>query len=305
MMRWVLISSLVVFPNFARAETIATSLQATYSLATLLTEGTGFDVIQLPTRAVPLGAQAKRLEFEEGRLAETLAAVDIVVSLGRLYTEDTLFAAVRHHNIRAVEIDAAIPIEQDALSVSVLARQPDQGGATPAWLSLGNALRMTEIVGLGLERLAAPEDVPRIVANKAALVAELSQMSAEVQSRLLSAPDAAGILMGSSFDILASEMGIFPLLRTNDLNWQDAEDFTWALDEPGVIVIGNTAADEALTALLDAHDTPFVKIDDMNPGTTGPNGTFDAHGYLRGLCHNLQAILTAIDPDIEALTCAQ
>src|SRR5690606_28990478 len=88
---------------------VLTALPAVYSVSTALAAGTAIEVRNVPEGGRPPAAQASYFAAQAERLAPLFGEADAVVTIGKLWSGDPLYAAARAANIRVVDIDATKP----------------------------------------------------------------------------------------------------------------------------------------------------------------------------------------------------
>ena len=196
---------------------VGVGLQALYSIAAALAEGTAITVDPIPGVLPGMAQLPRALARANAATIRQLAAADAIVAISSIWPDDPLFREARARNIWVVGIDAARSLAKEAVNVAVIAQPVTDapwrpasvasGGSPYAWFGPANGIRMAEIVATDLKRLA-PDAAARIEANRAAFAAELQAIRAEYETKLLSVSDTHLYALTDRFVYLTNEFGI-------------------------------------------------------------------------------------------------
>ena len=293
----------------ARAQdtVVVTSLQATYSLASALAEGTGVRVDNAPAQGSRMAGQERFLA--QAALDPLFVEADAVVTVTRVWQEDPLFPAARRRNIRVIEIDAAWPLDAESAPVSLVRRScapppwETADGSRCAndlspyvWLSISNGVRMTENIAADLVRLA-PMDAERVESNLARLTGELRSLKADFDNRFAAFGDARVFALAEEFDYLLGEMGVFVdgAFTKEDVLWSenDLQAFESYLRDSGIaVVVHKWEPSESIRGAIARAGAKLVILDTGDPGIV-MDDRLDAGGYTLVLRNNLEALASA------------
>lgn len=271
--------------------TVLTGMQATYSIATALTQDTPIRIRNVPADGRELALQKDYLERRTAALAPTFAAATAVITLTNALPEDPLYRFARAANIRIVNIDAAVPWSTSIPGVA-LADLPVSSvewgeGAGPVvtgrapyfWLSPSNAIRMADIVAQDLAALF-PQSAATIGDNLGRLKRSLLAMRAEFQGRLIESGLDVVFALSGDFVYLTHDMGLLVdgYLIKQDAQWTAPElsALTRHLREhqikvvlhrwmPGQAIQDAVKAGGARLVVLDAGDPGIVVADALAP----------------------------------------
>jgi ABC-type Zn uptake system ZnuABC Zn-binding protein ZnuA len=295
----------------ARAETVLTGTQATYSLASALVAGTDIEVTNVPADGRELALLTDYIGRRMDRLAPDFAAATAVVSLTNALPGDPLYRFAREANIRIVNIDAALPWSLSMPGVA-LTESPrstvDWGGDTDApvaatapyfWLSIPNAIRMADIIARDLGRIF-PESAAAISRNLEGLKRELLALRGDYQNRLIELGDDTVFALTGDFVYLTSDLGLFVdgYFIKQDIRWtgDDLAALTQHLREHDIrVVIHKWQPSEAIQAAVAAADARIVVLQSGDPGIV-VDDALARDGLQRILAANLDAIYTALEP---------
>lgn len=288
------------------SQQVLTTLQATYSIASVLAKGTSIEVVNVPQQGVPMDSQAFALTRADEATLKDAAAV---IGIGRLWHDDPLYPAVRARNLRTVNIDATFPWSGAEPGVAVI-RKPvsdvpwaDAAGETDAglsryvWLSPTNAARMAELVAADLARLS-PADAGRIGTNLTAFTRAMREFKAEYGGRVAAVADPRVLSLADEFVYLYSDLGVFVdgWFVKQDVNWTDADRtaLTAYLKEHDVrVVVHKWEPDPKIAAAIAAGGASLVILDAGDPGVAAQKGPLPVDGYQALMRANLETLLAA------------
>ncbi len=182
--------------------------RSTFSLGTALAEGTAIDV----DWAWPEGANwSDQWELALSAHAQQASAV---ISLRGAASGDALYAAARAIDISIVEIDATMAEDLRTLALRV-PEGSDSSFAPAAPLSLGNAIKMAEIIARDFGRLDAPS-LPIIETNLRRVKERLFRIRTEAEIGLSATERTDVILLAPVFAAFVRDLGL-PTREVGDL----------------------------------------------------------------------------------------
>lgn len=293
-------------PQRPPAQRVLTSLQATYSITAALAAGTAIEVANVPPQGAAMDSQAHVLSRADPALFRDAAAV---VGIGRLWREDPLYPAARAHNLRIVNIDAAVPWGAGATGVAIIRRPvSDVPWAEPAvaepapsrhvWLSPTNAVRMAELVAADLARLS-PADAQAIAANLAAFAAAMRRLKAEYGAHSAALADPRVLSLADEFAYLFSDLGVFAdgwFIR-QDVHWTaaDRDALGRHLREHGIRVVTHKwQPDASIAAAIAAAGARLAVLDTGDAGAASGDGALPVDGYQTLMRQNMATLLAAL-----------
>lgn len=306
-----LIVGLCVTGQWVHAEgnhTVLTSLQATYSIAAALAEGTSLRLLTVPPEATVMESQA----FALSRLPEAIfREAEAVVTLSKLWREDPLFPLARSRNVRIVNIDATFSLSGVGPAVSVIRRpvtdvpwepaiEGDPGLSRYIWLSPTNATRMAELIAADFSRLV-PADEQRIGANLAAFTQSMRELKADYGGRFARLADARVFSLAEEFVYLYSELGVFVdgWFIKQDINWTQADYdalTAYLKDHELHVVVHRWQPDAKVTAAIAAAGAKIAILDVGDIGPSAKGGALSQRGYQELMKTNMETLLEALSP---------
>jgi len=309
-----LIVSVVLAMSLARAAdepraTVLTGMQATYSLASALTQGTTIDVVNVPADGRQLALLRDYIGRRMDRLAATFADATAVISVTNALPGDPLYRFARDANIRIVDIDAAIPWSLSSPGVALTdapvsdvawgadTDAPESATSPYFWLSISNAIRMADLIAHDLAQIF-PASAAAIAANLDTLKRDMLAVRNEYQNRLIETGDDTVFALTGDFVYLTNDMGLFVdgYFIKQDIRWT-AADFaalTRHLRERGVRVVIHKwlPSDEIQRAVKDAG-AELVVLETGDPGIVEER-QLATDGLQQILRRNLQAVFAAL-----------
>lgn len=306
---WVYGALLAVAAAAAAAETVVTSNQATYSLASALTENTSIDIVNVPVDGRELAALADYIGRRMDRLAPTFAAATAVISLTNALPGDPTYRFAREANIRIVDIDAATPwsltmpgvaLTDTPVSTVDWGSDTDQPAAATApyfWLSLSNAIRMADIIAHDLGQLF-PASEATITGNLDILKRELLQLRGDYQNRLIELGVDTVFALTGDFVYLTNDMGLYVdgYFIKQDIRWtaDDLSMLTRHLRDNDIgVVIHKWEPSAAIQTAIHEAGAAFIVLQSGDPGLT-VNDALATDGLQQILKSNLEAISIAL-----------
>ncbi len=288
---------------------VLTALPVTYSITANLARGTSIKVVNVPEEARPMSALGRYLEKPDAKLNELLGAADAVVTIGKVWREDPLYAAVRNSNIRVVNIDATEPYSTTLAGVSLMAQPDDrapweQSSAASAgrpelhfWLSPANGARMADIVAHDLMRLS-PADAAPIEKNLVELRRKLLALKATYEAKLAALDNVTVFALTSDFSYLCGDVGIFVdgYFVKQDIDWtsDDLRHLREHLQERGIrVVLHKWEPSQAIQEAVRAAGATMLVLKNGDEGA--PAGQRLAEDvYPLNLEANLQSLYQAL-----------
>lgn len=250
---------------------VLTTLAPLYALTLPLLEGTPVELRLLPDSPRSMQSHQALFVRQAERFEDDFRAADAVLGLGSVWSNDPLYTSVREVNIRVVPIDAARPWSHErdgvALAVSPVSGEP----LLPVWLSLGNVIRMIEIIGTDLAALY-PEHAGRIRTNQDAARQAWSLLKTETELALLDLDDPQLYALADEFAYLARDLGLFVAgyFVKQDLDWtaDDLEALTRRLEAGDIgVVVHKWEPSEAIQQAVSAAGARLVVLDTLETST--------------------------------------
>ena len=297
---------LALAPRAARAServVVLAGLQATFSIATALARNTAIEVLAAFPADTGMAEQADWLARRTR--TDFMAAArraDAVIGIRAVWPADPLYPEVRRRNIHAIEIDASASFQPELAGVATLATPAGDGARREAspfiWLSLTNAVRMTDIAAADLKRLNVP-DAAQIERNQADFRGAILALRGEYEARLAAFDDPAAILLAPALRYLLSDMAvrIAAVFAKSDVDWtaDDRTVFAAAFKRSGTqTVVAAQPPVAGIAAMITALGGKLAVLDTLDPGLAMPDGSRDPDGLLRGLRGNLAALSGAL-----------
>jgi ABC-type Zn uptake system ZnuABC Zn-binding protein ZnuA len=288
---------------------VLTTLPVTYSISWALAQNTSITVQNIPERARPMGAQAAYLEMRADQLREQFQNTQAVVTIGKLWTEDPLFTAVRSANISVIDIDATKPWSASLEGISV-ALQPQQhvpwveqepgSGRDPAiyfWLSPANGARAAEIVAADLMRLS-PKDAEQINRNLIDYRRQLLDLKREYEVKFATVASPTVFALAPEFVYLTTDQAIYVdgNFFKQDIDWttQDQENLKSYLKANEIkVAIHKWDPAAPIKAAVEAAGARLVVLDTIETGVE-KDGRLSETSYLQLMKANLESLYTAL-----------
>jgi ABC-type Zn uptake system ZnuABC Zn-binding protein ZnuA len=296
------------FADDAAPPLVLTGTQATYSLTVALTAGTAIQVQNVPADGRQLALLKDYIERSADSLAPTFASATAVVSLTNALPGDPLYRFAREANIRIVDIEAAVPWSIDAPGVALAETpvsnvawgsnpdSPDTAVAPYFWLSVSNAIRMSDIVAEDLEALF-PDHAAAIGTNLETLKRSLLALRGEYQDRLIDSGADVVFALTGDFIYLTNDMGLYVdgYFIKQDVRWTDADlsALTKHLRDNAIkVVIHKWQPSDAIQNAVRAGGAKLVVLDAGDPGVVVERA-LAKDGLQQILRKNLNAIVVA------------
>jgi ABC-type Zn uptake system ZnuABC Zn-binding protein ZnuA len=289
---------------------VITGTQATYSITRAILDDTSIETINVPEDGRRFNSLKDYIERRAARFEPLFKSADAVVAVTNALPADPLYRFAREANINLVYIDAAQPwslsspgvalIEQPATNIDWATDETDHVTVSDApyfWLSLTNAVRMSDIVGGDLAR-TFPEFSELILANRDALKIELLALYREFQNQLLEVADISVFALANEFVYLTNDMGLYVdgYFLKQDIDWtkQDLDNLTAHLKSREIkVVLHKWGPSDAIQNAVAAADASIVVLDTADPGMTADRQLVPT-GYQQILRSNLEKLLQAL-----------
>jgi len=290
--------------------TVVAALQPTYSIASVLAEGTSIEVVAVPEGRTGIASLARKLARLDPADEMKLEEADAVVTIGSVWPQDPLFAEARARNVWAIEIDATASQRPEADRVAILeapvsdapwrkagrSTNPVPTVSPYVWFSPANGIRMAEIVASDFRRMA-PGDVDRIDQNLADLIRELSLLKAEYEEKFLAVHDLSIYALTDRFAYLTNDFGFFVhgYFIEQDVRWteDDLAGFTALLADRGISrVIHHWTPSESIRAAAARAGAEIIVLRNGDGGDSGER--MEPDGYFKLLRANLEELYRAM-----------
>jgi len=293
----------------AQPATVLTGNQATYSLASALTDGTPIEIVNVPADGREMSLMQDYIARRTDRLAPTFAAATAVVSLTNALPGDPLYRFARESNIRVVDIEAALPWSVSMPGVALAdapvstvdwGSDPDPAEHVIApyfWLSVSNSIRMADIVAHDLGELF-PAQAPAITRNLDTLKRSLLALRSEYQNRLITAGDDTVFALTGDFVYLTNDMGLYVdgYFIKQDVRWTETDLAMLSehlVDGDIKVVIHKWMPSDAIQAAVRAGGAELVVLESGDPGIV-VDRELARDGLQQVLARNLEAISSAL-----------
>jgi ABC-type Zn uptake system ZnuABC Zn-binding protein ZnuA len=288
---------------------VLTTLPVTYSISSALAQNTSITVQNIPERARPMGAQAAYLEMRADQLREQFQNTQAVVTIGKLWTEDPLFTAVRSANIHVIDIDATKPWSATLEGISVALQQPQHApwvevepgaGRDPSvyfWLSPANGARAAEIIAADFMRIS-PKDSEQIGRNLTGYRRQLLDLKREYEEKFATLPNPAVFALASEFVYLTTDMSIYVdgSFFRQDIEWTpaDLENLKSYLKMNEVkVAIHKWDPAAPIKAAIEGGGAKLVVLDTIDVGVE-KDGKLSETSYVQLMRANLEALYNAL-----------
>lgn len=270
---------------------VLTSVAPLFKITEVLLAETDITVENIPARPRSMAAQATFFTRQEERYAQQFNDADAVITMGKIWPEDSLFTSAREVNIRIVNIDASKPWSH-VISGVAISSSPVTGKVSPYfWTSPSNTIRMLNIVARDLQSLY-PDQAEIISSNLTQEKSFYLALKADFETRFLEAPDPVVYALADEFTYLTSDLGIFvdAYFVKQDIDWseEDLQELTTTLDQARIkVVLHKWEPSTEIQAAITAANARLLVLDTMETS---------ALGYRETMENNLNAILAALLP---------
>jgi ABC-type Zn uptake system ZnuABC Zn-binding protein ZnuA len=259
-----------------------------------------------------MSTQGRFFERPTPEVSGQLKRAEAVVTIGRLWREDPLFAAARGENIRVVNIDATEPVSTTLTGVA-LTREPEARApwepvstsdapaprASPFfWLSPTNAGHAAEIVARDLARLS-PRDAGKVNQNLAMYRQIVFELKQSYEARLAELENVTVFALAPDFVYLTNDLGIFVdgYFLKQEIEWTpaDFDAFRKHLKERGIrVVIHKRDPGDAVRKAIADAGAKLVVLRTAETFSTQPPQPSREESYTQDLEMDLSALLAAL-----------
>jgi ABC-type Zn uptake system ZnuABC Zn-binding protein ZnuA len=270
---------------------ILTSIAPIYKITQSLVVGTNIKVENIPERPRSMAAQPTFFARQGERYTEQFNSADAVVTIGKIWPEDSFYTTAREANIRVVNIDASKPWSHEISGVAV-SSSPVSGTVSPYfWTSPSNTIRMLNIVGRDLQTLY-PDQAATISSNLEREKNFYLNLKADFESQFIEVFDPVVYALADEFTYLTSDLGIFVdnYFVKQDIDWteDDLAKLTTTLTSSNIkVVLHKWEPSEEIQAAISAADARLLILDLMETST---------ETYQASMENNLSHILEALSP---------
>ncbi|MBX2849960.1 MAG: zinc ABC transporter substrate-binding protein, partial [Acidiferrobacterales bacterium] len=293
---------------------VITATQATYSLSSAMLEGTAIEVINIPADGRRFDSLKDYIQRRKEQFKSAFQNASAVVSFTNALPIDPLYRFARQANINLVNIDAAQPWSYDESGVSLVTspltsvawneNKSNSAAATQSntqskyfWLSLSNAIRMTDIVGTDLARVF-PQRALLITANRDRLKQQLLDLSWRYQRQFLEVENPSIFALANEFVYLTNDLGLYVdgYFLKQDIDWteQDFQSLTDHLRSNDIqVVLHKWQPKQEIVEAIERAGARLVILDTADPGLPVDRNLV-VDGYQQILESNLQALISAM-----------
>ncbi|MBT5032021.1 MAG: zinc ABC transporter substrate-binding protein [Proteobacteria bacterium] len=290
---------------------VLTGTQTSFSIARALLDDTPIETANVPEDGRRFNSLRDYIERRKTRFEPLFKSADAVVAFTNVLSSDPLYRFAREANIHLVYIDAAQPWSLSSPGVALI-EQPvtdvDWGTIEEShdpvtrespyfWLSLTNAIRMSDIIGSDLAQVF-PDSAETILSNRDALKEELLSLYREFQNRLFEVTDVSVFALANEFVYLTNDMGLFVdgYFIKQDIDWtqQDLDNLTAHLQSRKIsVVLHKWEPSEAIQNAVTAAGASIVVLDTADPGIS-VDRRLAPNGYQQILRSNLEKVVHAL-----------
>lgn len=287
---------------------VLTGLQATWSITSALVAGTPIRVQNVPADGREMSMQKDYIGRRMEELSKQFAAATAVVTITNAVPGDPLYRYAREANIRIVDIDAAIPWSLDRPGVALAdspasnvawGKDPDAAESSTApcfWLSLSNAIRMSDLIANDLSALF-PESAPAIAKNLDTFKRSMLELRSDYQDRLMESGGDVFALTGD-FVYLTNDMGLLVdgYFIKQDVRWTKADlaGLTKHLRDHDIkVVLHKWLPSDDIQNAVKSAGAMLVVLDTGDPGVV-VDDSLAVDGLQQILRKNLETISAAL-----------
>ena len=268
---------------------VLTSIAPIFNISKALTLETNIHIENLPERPRTMAAQKTLFSRQAERFKEQFKSADAVITMGKIWPEDSFYTTAREANIRLVNIDASKPWSHSLSGVAV-SSSPVSGEVSPYfWTSPANTVRMLNIVARDLSALYP--DQAGIINNNLTQQKNLYlNLKANFENKFIEVFDPIIYALTDEFTYLTNDLGIFvdDYFIKQDIDWneQDLNNLTQHLLQTGIkVVIHKWQPSEAIQAAIKEANAQLVILDLMETSTEAMHLTMQ---------RNLEALLNTL-----------
>jgi len=229
----------------------------TQAIADILTRDTKIQVRSIPWDTDRIERQADSIRrFYDANPKPA----DAVLTMRSLWPVENLYSSARAHHLWTIEIDATTPLDGSGAGISMPV--PNDGAASPPWVSMANIARMLEITARDFIQMA-PSEQARIENNLNLAKQDLFQIRSTIAKRAAEIDNPYVVTLTRDHDLLLQECGYFIAARLDDpeqwdeKDWQRAEE-TIAEADPAFVVRDFHSSEEIGKTLLSRFNVRIV-----------------------------------------------
>lgn len=280
---------------------ILTSLQATYSITSILCNNTNLKVVHIFPKGVKMSSQKNYFKNNKKRLAKILKNAQAVISLRSAWAGDPIFPYARMQNIHVIEIDATMPFDHKKSGVPLLKSPPNEYKSSSSsnllWLSLSNASIMADIISEDLRRLS-PKDDKVIQKNLKKLKQDIFKLRTKYELRFAQLESLDIIAMTDDFIYLTENFNIYvaKYFLKPEIMWtdEDLKDFKQSIIDNDIkVVINKWEPKKEIVDIFKQTGTKLVVLNSMDPVYNDDDG-INKEDYLGIMTKNLSALAEAL-----------
>lgn len=284
---------------------VLTTVPVPYSIASLLAKDTDISVQNIPEDGRRMYGVQRYLQKFKSKLNPVFSRADAVVTIGKLWRKDPLYAAVRAENVRVVNIDATRPWSSSMTGVSVV-EEPDISNAwsivsgnsvtvrRPSiyfWMSLANGARMADIIATDFMKLY-PQYADKVKSNLSSLQSRIHNLRLKYEKAFSNIENLSVVCLTCEFVYLTDEAGIYvdSYLVKQDIKWTDTDlaMLTNRLKDNAIpVVIHKWMPSKPIQNAIKAGGAQLVVLDPLD-GSVLSGKTLSAEYYLEKMEQNLK-----------------
>lgn len=268
---------------------VLTSVSPLYKITQVLLAETNINVANIPAKPRSMAAQTSFFSRQGERYKQQFIEADAVITMGKIWPEDSLYTTAREANIRIVNIDASKPWSH-VISGVAISTSPVSGKISPYfWTSPSNTIRMLNIIARDLQTLY-PDQAEIILANLNSEKNFYLSLKANFETRFLEVLDPIVYALADEFTYLTSDLGVFveDYFIKQDIDWteNDLKQLSKALIQSNIkVVIHKWEPSAEIQAAIAEANAHLLVLDMMETS---------AQGYREAMENNLNSILAAL-----------
>lgn len=261
---------------------IITSIKPAYSMACNLVPGTSINVKYIDGDELMMNELAAYFKevYKSEEFKKLSKDTDAVFNMSSIWNEDELYVYTALNNIYVVPFDVTLPLNPALQGVSVCevpkideSGKVVEGEKVPSpyvWLSLSNAVTMTDIIANGMKEMS-PKDAATIDKNAKEYTNKILSLKAEYEEKFLNVdvtPVAAFtsdfVYLTNNFNIFTEELLLKDVYSYEDADWEKLDDI---VENRGVKVFLSSFVDEGVSEHLSKHEgVKFAVLNTMDDG---------------------------------------
>lgn len=246
---------------------VLTSIAPIFQLTQTLLNNTDIKVANIPERPRSMAAQASLFSRQAERYEQQFKAADAVITIGKIWPQDSLYTTARHANIRIVNIDASKPWSHITSGVAI-SSSPVTGEVSPYfWTSLSNTIRALNIIARDLQALY-PDQADTITANLDQEKSYYLGLKASFETLFVNVLDPVIYALSDELTYFTSDLGIFvdDYFIKQDIDWtqEDLSKLTAKLIQSDIkVVLHKWQPSEEIQAAIAAADAQLLVLNLM------------------------------------------